>query len=279
MKDQFNHDHFLDKKLLNLIDNKDIKNNSALLDKIKKSFQLKDDDLNKLIPINSDFLYVQSIDHNSMNELDFSFGEDFEGKNIFFIFANPEDTFIYNQIKIKVQSNISIKALHLNQINKLKNSFVFNIEEGFVDVFVFSDIHEKQLLDESMEFIHDKPNTKSNIKYHSFVSGKIATQVNTKILQSSKHCESHQSLKHVSQKSGSTILSKPNLMIMNPDVVSSHGNSIGSISSEYLFYLQQRGVNKSKAINMIKKSEFLNIFEEDKASFQFLQLWENVYEK
>ncbi len=53
-------------------------------------------------------------------------------------------------------------------------------------------------------------------------------------------------------------VSKPNLEISNSDVLASHGNSIGSFDSENIFYLEQRGLTKENAIQILLESEVEN---------------------
>ena len=45
--------------------------------------------------------------------------------------------------------------------------------------------------------------------------------------------------------------SKPELEIYADDVKCSHGSTTGQIDSEALFYLQSRGISKSKSIELI----------------------------
>ncbi len=172
----------------------------------------------------------------------------------------------FNSATFKIIGNVNTRFLSLQSKQRHKNDIVYTLEpESKLNHVSFSDISEGQLQDDSFTIIHGTY-SHSEIFYESLNRGKIASQINSVILKTSKKCSTHQHIKHTVLNKNAITNSKPNLMIENPNVEASHGNSIGSFRNEDLFYLQQRGLSEEESYSVLSKSR-LNDFI-SKSSFE-----------
>lgn len=166
------------------------------------------------------------------------------------------------------QTNLSIeKDILINNFNHLnfyltaikKNTFIKNnlllnlFDQSKVDTQIFINTLSQQLFDLTTEIIHKKSNTFSDINFIGLNEGKLVSQINSIIEADSKDCELHQHIKHILFNDEAMSYSKPSLMISTP-CVASHGNSIGSIPEDWLFYLQTKGISPEQCLNIIKHS-------------------------
>ncbi len=183
--------------------------------------------------------------------------------NHFFFGGNNEylhlDNHITNQLffnsaTFKITGKVNSRFLSVQSKQRHKNDIVYTLEpESNLKHISFSDISEGQLQDDSLTIIHGN-SSHSEIFYESLNRGKIASQINSVIPKQSNKCSTHQHIKHTVLNKHAITNSKPNLMIENPDVEASHGNSIGSFRNEDLFYLQQRGLSEEESYSVLSKS-------------------------
>lgn len=136
--------------------------------------------------------------------------------------------------------------------NKVNQKHYLLKEKCKVDVLVLNKVQKSQLRDDFIEFEHLSPYTQSEIKYFSINGGKAVSQVNSIIHTDSISSETHQHIKHILINDKAQSFSKPNLMILNPEVIASHGNSIGSYNDDEIFYLMQRGMPLELAKSIIQ---------------------------
>ena len=76
-------------------------------------------------------------------------------------------------------------------------------------------------------------------------NGKVVVKENT------QHTDADQANKNLLLSSEAIMNTNPQLEIYSEDVKCSHGSTTGQIDSEALFYLQSRGISKSKSIELI----------------------------
>lgn len=199
---------------------------------------------------------------------------------------NSKIIFINNpQTQYSVEKDIVVDNFaHLNfylTINKsqtfVKNNLLINLfENSELETDVFVNTHRKQIFDLTTEIIHKTSNTNSNINFIGLNEGKLVSQINSIIEKGSLECELHQHIKHILFNEDAMSYSKPSLMISSP-CVASHGNSIGSIPEDWLFYLQTKGVSPEVCLDIIKQSLQKSFF--DKINLSFLEpLLEYKYE-
>lgn len=158
---------------------------------------------------------------NNLNESDFFFS------NI------KNNTFSKSNLSFDLEKNLNLNSLINTQFN--------------------------QTFDLSVEVLH-KTSTQSIIDFIGLNEGKLVSQINSIVPKNVHNCELHQHIKHILLNEKALSYSKPSLMISTP-CIASHGNSIGSIPDDWMFFLNSRGINSEHANTIIKnslKNEFLN---------------------
>lgn len=227
--------HQRESKSLYIFDFKEINNNPLSL----KNGRLPEDET---LPV---FLNYYNLT-NSLNS-------NYKDNNFVFNLSVPASInfFQTEQYKQVLKNNVIV--------NTIPNPF--NNEEHKVDVKYFHCIGKGQWRDDSFEVNHICPNFHSEINYFVLNKGTAASQINTYIAPDAPRSKSHQHLKHIMLEDGAVSFSKPNLMIENPDVESSHGNTMGGLNREHLIYLQQRGINEDRAKSILARSAIENATE------------------
>lgn len=161
---------------------------------------------------------------------------------------------------ISLEKGANLKVFSINSEKKQKSKYSTNYSlsnESQLNCNTLSIIQEEQYQDDSIQVIHGV-NSSSKINYRSLTKGFTVSQVNSIIPEKATHSATEQHLKHTMLTDKAKIFSKPNLEISNSDVTASHGNSIGAIEKEHLFYLEQRGITENNAILLLLKSEINN---------------------
>lgn len=191
----------------------------------------------------------------------------------YYLNHNTHEQLFYNNIKVCVFNEL--KSFFIKTQNKQvqKNKIIYNLfPKSILAHQSFSNIGNGQIQDDSIEVFHSEE-SKSSIEYNSLNSGKISTQINSVIGELSSNAETSQKISHIVLNEKSITNSKPNLMISNPNVVASHGNSIGNFSENDLFYLSQRGLTKEQSINILSFSKFNNIISKSSLSKELLEYY------
>lgn len=195
------------------------------------------------------------------------------------IFINNPQTGL-SQEKNIILNNFNTVEFYLTAVSKntfTKNNILINLmnnAEFKGEVFIQTD--KNQVFDLTTEIVHKSSNTKSNISFTGLNKGKLVSQINSVVEANSKDCEVHQHIKHILFNDDAMSYSKPGLMIASP-CVASHGNSIGSIPEDWLFYLQTKGISPQSCLKIIQQS--LNKSFIDKLAFSFIEpILENLDE-
>lgn len=172
------------------------------------------------------------------------------------IFINNPQTSLSVEKEI-IFDNSHHLQLYLTAVRKntfVKNNLLLNLfEHSNIDTQVFINTSDKQLFDLTTEIIHKQSDTVSQISFMGLNEGKLVSQINSVIEIDSKNCEIKQQIKHILFNNSAMSYSKPSLMISTP-CVASHGNSIGSIPEDWLFYLQTRGISSEQCLHIINQS-------------------------
>lgn len=168
---------------------------------------------------------------------------------------NPQTTLaIEKEIFINNFNHLNLFLTTIKKNTFIKNNLLLNLfEHSKVDAQVFINTLSHQLFDLTTEIVHKKSNTFSNINFIGLNKGKLVSQINSIIESDSKDCELHQHIKHILFNDDAMSYSKPSLMISSP-CVASHGNSIGSIPEDWLFYLETKGISPNQCLNIIQES-------------------------
>lgn len=183
---------------------------------------------------------------------------------------NPQTTMcVENEILINNFNQLNLYLTATKNNTFIKNNLLLNLfENSKVDTQVFINTVSQQLFDLTAEIVHKKSHTVSDISFMGLNEGKLVSQINSIIEPEIKECELHQHIKHILFNNEAMSYSKPSLMISTP-CIASHGNSIGSIPEDWLFYLQTKGVSPEQCLNIIKQSLTKSFI--DKLSLSFIE--------
>lgn len=191
---------------------------------------------------------------------------------------NPQTSLsIEKDIIIDNYSSINFYLTAKKNNSFIKNNLLVNLfNQAILQTDIFINTDKKQLFDLTTEIIHKSSNTDSNINFVGLNEGRIVSQINSIIEKKCYDCELHQHIKHILFNDDAMSCSKPSLMIDTP-CVASHGNSIGSIPEDWLFYLESKGLSPEVCLDIIKHSLQKSFF--DKINLPFLEpLLEYNYE-
>ena len=113
--------------------------------------------------------------------------------------------------------------------------------------------HGDTLIDNHTTVDHQVANCFSNEIYKGILDDKAKGVFNGKIFvqQEAQKTNAFQTNKNILLSDTATINTKPQLEIWADDVSCSHGCTTGQLDEEQLFYLQSRGISKSKATAML----------------------------
>jgi Fe-S cluster assembly protein SufD len=125
-----------------------------------------------------------------------------------------------------------------------------NIEAHMLGLYV---AHGDTLIDNHTTVDHQVANCFSNEIYKGILDDKAKGVFNGKIFvqQDAQKTNAFQTNKNILLSDTATINTKPQLEIWADDVSCSHGCTTGQLDEEQLFYLQSRGISKSKATAML----------------------------
>lgn len=151
----------------------------------------------------------------------------------------------------------------------VKNNLLVNLfDQAVLEADIFINNDRGQTFDLTTEIVHKSSKTNSTINFIGLNEGKLVSQVNSIIEKNSLDCQLQQHIKHILFNEDAMSYSKPSLMIASP-CTASHGNSIGSIPEEWLFYLQTKGLSPEICLDIIKQSLQKSFF--DKMNMSFLE--------
>ncbi len=110
-------------------------------------------------------------------------------------------------------------------------------------------IGENQLVDHHTAVHHRTPNCESYQNYKGIFGDKAHGVFNGKIFvdKIAQKTNAYQQNNNVLLGEGASIDTKPQLEIFADDVKCSHGCTVGQLNDDAMFYLQARGISKSKA--------------------------------
>lgn len=175
---------------------------------------------------------------------------------------NPQTNFsIEKEIIIDNSAFLRLFLTLFKSSTFVKNNLLINLlNNSTVESDIFINTEQKQVFDLTTEIIHKTSDSNSSINFTGLNEGKLVSQINSIINKGSLNCNLKQHIKHILFNEDAMSYSKPSLMISSP-CVASHGNSIGSIPEDWLFYLQTKGISENICLEIIKKSLQRKFFE------------------
>ena len=157
-------------------------------------------------------------------------------------------------VNITLDKNKNIKVYQY-LLNKSININII-LEEGSTLEYYLSDInYDNNKI--KINIVHNGKNSKSNIYNHlcNVKDDNLILDVNGIVGKNISGCITNQENQIINLKEGKSTI-KPNLLIDNFDIESSHSAYIGKFKDEVLFYLQSRGISK-KVANRLLLNSFL----------------------
>jgi len=138
-----------------------------------------------------------------------------------------------------------------------------NIESNFYGLYIASD---KQHVDNHILADHAKPNCYSNELYKGVLTDNSRGVFNGKIMvrPDAQKTNAYQTNKTILLSDSARMDTKPQLEIYADDVKCSHGATVGNVDDMSLFYLQTRGISKSKAEMILVKAFVFDVVEQIK---------------
>ena len=154
------------------------------------------------------------------------------------------------ELNINIVDNVELVINHYSEVleNDLKisiiqnNNSIFNYNHSFKCNKFYN-------LDINIEMRGN--NSKNNINIHGISdNGKSNIKVAGIVYKNTIDNELAEKVRVINMNEGYTYI-YPNMFIDTKNVVANHAASITSISKEYLFYLNSKGIKDEEAINMI----------------------------
>ncbi len=154
------------------------------------------------------------------------------------------------ELNINIDDNVELIINHYSEVieNELKiniiqnNNSIFNYNHSFKCNKFYN-------LDINIEMRGN--NSKNNINIHGISdNGKSNIKVDGSVYKNTIDNELDEKVRLLNMNEGQAYI-YPNMFVDTKNVVANHAASITSISKDYLFYLNSKGIKDEKAINMI----------------------------
>lgn len=169
-----------------------------------------------------------------------------------------------NSGELVINANASANILFVIKNQDLKRKITINLIKPSIEVNVkfLAITKDKQEFNVDFKAIHKAVRTDCDFKFFGFAFGDsfLGIKANNTIEKGNKESNTHQLLKVLSDQNAK-VKGEPGLFIDEFDVSASHGNSIGQIDQRSLYYLQTRGVSKTKARWIIVEGEVKALLE------------------
>ena len=164
--------------------------------------------------------------------------------------CNIGQNYNIKELNILIEDNVEFVINHYSEVieNDLKinivqnNNTIFNYYHSFRCSKFYN-------LDINIELKGN--NSKNNINIHGISdNGKSNIKVDGKVYESTIDNELDEKVRLLNMNEGQAYI-YPNMFVNTKNVIANHAASITSISKDYLFYLNSKGIKDEEAINMI----------------------------
>jgi len=110
-----------------------------------------------------------------------------------------------------------------------------------------------QVADVHVWLEHAAPHCTSRQRFHSVLDGRARAIIDgvVAVAPGAQKTEAHQKLATLLLSKGCRVDAKPHMEIEADDVVCSHGNTVGALDDESLFYLRSRGIGEGEARSIL----------------------------
>lgn len=103
---------------------------------------------------------------------------------------------------------------------------------------------------------HEAPHCTSRMHFKNIVDGKSRSSIDGTVIvkKDAQLTDSNQLINNLILSDDAHANSKPNLMIFADDVKCTHGNTVGQVDEEQMFYLKTRGLSQEAAQTLLTRS-------------------------
>ena len=157
-----------------------------------------------------------------------------------------------------LDSNSSLNCEKISDVHEAVEESIFNLNgEASEVIYNFKTISKSK---EKYNFLvyHNASKSVSDIKNNgvNIADGNLEFNVSSFVPNKVVKCKVKQSSRIINETSNECVI-KPNLFIDEEDVIASHSALIGTFSSDEIFYLMSRGIEKKEAKRMLSKGFLL----------------------
>lgn len=204
--------------------------------------------------------------------------EVFVGSNAFLNYYKLQNqgvsAYHVDNTSISQQRDSNVQTFTISLEGKIiRNNLNFNLDDENSEAHMYGlyVAHGETHIDNHTSVDHRFPNCFSNEIYKGILDHNSKGVFNGKIFvrQDAQKTNAFQSNKNILLSDTANINTKPQLEIWADDVKCSHGCTTGQLDDEQLFYLQSRGISKSKAKAMLLHAFVNDVI--DKIEVDFLR--------
>lgn len=187
----------------------------------------------------------------SAERLDFFVGENAE-LELFSTESGHASETKFRSIRIRQQKNSRVHILDLNNTDSLRRIDLSASLDGEGAEFGFRHLNIVGKTSSEHDFIrvlHNAPKCKSRQFVRNLVSDAASVSYDGGVI-AEKDCPGTDSSELVNTlllSDDAKVFVKPTLKIYHDDVTCSHGNTVGALDRESIFYLESRGIDKKRA--------------------------------
>lgn len=194
----------------------------------------------------------------SAERLDFFVGENAE-LELFSTESGHASETKFRTIRIRQRKNSKVHILDLNKTESLRRIDLSASLDGEKAEFGFRSLNIVGKSSGEHDFIRVKHNA-PGCKSRQFVRNLISDAANVSYdggVIAGKNCpgtDSSELINTLLLSDDAKIFVKPTLKIYHDDVACSHGNTVGALDSESIFYLESRGIDKKRAEDLLVRA-------------------------
>ncbi len=194
----------------------------------------------------------------SAERLDFFVGEDAE-LELFSTESGHASETKFRSIRIHQKKNSKVHVLDLNHTDSLRRVDLSASLDGESAEFGFRSLNVVGKSSGEHDFVrvwHNAPNCKSRQFVRNLISDSASVSYDGGVV-AGKDCPGTDSSELVNTlllSDGAKILVKPTLKIYHDDVACSHGNTVGALDRESIFYLESRGIERKRAEELLVRA-------------------------
>lgn len=191
----------------------------------------------------------------SAERLDFFVGEN-ATLELFSTESGHASEIKFRSIRIHQGKNSRVHILDLNRTESLRRTDIEAFLDGEESRFGFRALNIVSGEANEHDFVrvfHNAPKCESRQFVRNLISGKANVSYDGGVT-AGKNCPGTDSSELVNTlllSDDAKIFVKPTLKIYHDDVACSHGNTVGTLDKESIFYLESRGIERDRAQNLL----------------------------